>query len=273
MTRWGARTASHAVIVLITLCFLGPFVWVLLSSVQPGSSPAAELSFSFSLANFRAVLNWDTVYGPLLNSVVISGSTALLTVVVSGLAAYPLSRYRLRYKRHFMLTLLFSTGLPLTAIMVPVYAMFFRFQLYGSVAAMVLFLTASALPFAIWMMKNFMDGVPVSLEEAAWVDGAGWVQSLRRVVAPLMAPGVAVVAIFVFVGQWGNFFVPFVLLDTPEKQCGRGHHLLVLLSVRPGGVRAAGGLLRHLHDPGRPALRPRQQVPLRLVQHGRIGEG
>lgn len=218
MSRWGARTAAHVVIALITLCFLGPFMWVLLSSVQPGASPAAKPSFSFSLANFRAVLNWDTVYGPLLNSVTISGSTALLTVVVSGLAAYPLSRYRLRYERHFMLTLLFSTGLPLTAIMVPVYAMFFRFQLYGSVPAMVLFLTASSLPFAIWMMKNFMDGVPVELEEAAWVDGAGWVQSLGRVVAPLMAPGIAVVAIFVFVGQWGNFFVPFVLLDAPEKQ-------------------------------------------------------
>jgi multiple sugar transport system permease protein len=83
---------------------------------------------------------------------------------------------------------------------------------------MIAFLAASSLPFAIWMMKSFMDGVPVSLEEAAWVDGAGWVQSLSRVVAPLMAPGIAVVAIFVFVGQWGNFFVPFVLLDVPEKQ-------------------------------------------------------
>lgn len=218
MTRWGARWSAHAVLALITLSFLGPFLWVLLSSVQPGSSPAAEPTLSFSLDNFRAVLTYDTVYGPLLNSVVISGGTAVLTVVVAGLAAYPLSRYRLRYKRHFMLTLLFSTGLPLTAIMVPVYAMFFRFSLYGSVPAMVLFLTASSLPFSIWMMKNFMDGVPINLEEAAWVDGAGWMKSLRFVVAPLMAPGIAVVAIFVFVGQWGNFFVPFVLLDSPEEQ-------------------------------------------------------
>ncbi|GAA4224985.1 multiple sugar transport system permease protein [Streptosporangium album] len=218
MTRIAARGAALGSLAVITLAFLGPFLWVLLSSVQPESNLSATPTFEFSFRNFDAVLNWETVYLPVINSVVISGSTAVITVVVAGLAAYPLSRYRLRFKRHFLLTLLFTTGLPVTAIMVPVYSMFFRFNLYGSLPAMVLFLAASSLPFAIWMMKNFMDGVPVSLEEAAWVDGAGWFQSLTRVVGPLMAPGVAVVAIFVFVGQWGNFFAPFVLLDAPDKQ-------------------------------------------------------
>ncbi|GAA2397335.1 carbohydrate ABC transporter permease [Nonomuraea africana] len=218
MTRLAARGAAWLSLLLITLAFAGPFLWVLIASVQPGANLAAKPTFAFSLDNFRAVLNWETVFLPLINSIVISGATAVLTVIVSGLAAYPLSRYQLRYRRHFMLTLLFTTGLPVTAIMVPVYAMFFRFNLYGSVPAMVLFLAASSLPFSIWMMKTFMDGVPVSLEEAAWVDGAGWVRSLTSVVGPLMAPGIAVVAIFVFVGQWGNFFAPFVLLDSPEKQ-------------------------------------------------------
>ncbi|RCG25354.1 carbohydrate ABC transporter permease [Sphaerisporangium album] len=218
MTRAAARAAALVALAVIALAFAGPFVWVLLASVQPEAGLTAKPSLDFSFRNFAAVLNWETIYQPVINSIVISGATAVLTVVVSGLAAYPLSRYKLRYGRHFMLTLLFTTGLPVTAIMVPVYSMFFRFNLYGSIPAMVLFLAASSLPFAIWMMKNFMDGVPVSLEEAAWVDGAGWVRSMLRVVWPLMAPGVAVVAIFVFVNQWGNFFVPFVLLDAPEKQ-------------------------------------------------------
>jgi multiple sugar transport system permease protein len=79
-------------------------------------------------------------------------------------------------------------------------------------------LAAASLPFAAWMMKNFMDGVPISLEEAAWTDGAGWFQSLHRIVLPLMVPGLTVVFIFTFVLQWGNFFVPFILLLSPEKQ-------------------------------------------------------
>ncbi|MBA2893365.1 carbohydrate ABC transporter permease [Nonomuraea soli] len=214
MGRWAPPIALG----VIVAAFLGPFAWVLLASVQPGANLAAEPTWEFSLTNFEAVLTWETTVLPLINSVIISGGTAALTVIVSALAAYPLSRYRLRYKRHFMLTLLFSTGLPVVAILVPVYSMFFRLNLYGSVPAMIVFLSASSLPFAIWLMKNFMDGVPISLEEAAWVDGAGWVQSLTRVVAPLMAPGIAVVGIFVFVGQWGNFFAPLILLDAPEKQ-------------------------------------------------------
>jgi multiple sugar transport system permease protein len=67
-------------------------------------------------------------------------------------------------------------------------------------------------------MKNFMDSVPIVLEEAAWADGASMMTTLTRVVVPLMRPGIAVVFIFVFVQAWGNFFVPFVLLLSPEQQ-------------------------------------------------------
>jgi multiple sugar transport system permease protein len=82
----------------------------------------------------------------------------------------------------------------------------------------VFFLAATSLPMAIWMAKNFMDSVPISLEEAAWTDGASMFSTLTRIVVPLMRPGIAVVFIFVFIQAWGNFFVPFVLLLSPDKQ-------------------------------------------------------
>ena len=81
----------------------------------------------------------------------------------------------------------------------------------------VLFMTASSLPYAIWMMKNFMDSVPISLEEAAWVDGAGRLKSIIHVITPLMLPGIFTIAIYTFSGCWGNFFVPFILLSSSEK--------------------------------------------------------
>lgn len=71
---------------------------------------------------------------------------------------------------------------------------------------------------AIYMMKNFMDNVPVSLEEAAWIDGASTMTALTRIVIPLMRPVLAVVFIFVFIHAWGNFFVPSILLLSPDKQ-------------------------------------------------------
>ena len=134
------------------------------------------------------------------------------------LAAYPLSRYRMRFGKYFLYSVLFGTCLPITAIMVPVYALFVQLNLLDSLPGTIFFMAATSLPMAIWMTKNFMDSVPISLEEAAWTEGASAMQALRRVVLPLMRPGIAVVFIFVFVQAWGNFFVPFVLLLSPEKQ-------------------------------------------------------
>lgn len=215
MTR---RLPVYLALAVVAVSFLLPFVWLLVASVQPGAAMSADITWEVSAANFTGILDVDTVFRPMWNSFVTSGGTALLTVLVAVFAAYPLSRYRTRFGRSFLYIVLFATGLPITAVMVPVYAMYSRFNLIDSVPATIAFMAASSLPFAVWMMKNFMDGVPVSLEEAAWTDGAGWFQSLWRIVLPLMVPGLTVVLIFTFVLQWGNFFVPFILLLSPEKQ-------------------------------------------------------
>jgi multiple sugar transport system permease protein len=216
--RYVSRVAVWVVLAIITLAFIGPMLWLVFGSVSKGSGLNVNLSSGFTLANFRAVMNGPTLWTPLMNSFILSAGTAILTVACAALAAYPLSRYQMRYRKPFLYTILFSTGLPVTAIMVPVYAMFSHFSLTDSIPATIFFMSATSLPFAIWLMKNFMDGVPVSLEEASWVDGANWIQSLTRIVLPLMLPGVAVVAIFVFVQQWGDFFIPFILLLSPDKQ-------------------------------------------------------
>lgn len=216
--RGPSRIAVWIALLIIAIAFFLPFLWLIIASIQPGAALSAHITWHFSTRNFKDVLNADTVYRPMLNSFIISAGTALITVAAAVLAAYPLSRYRSRFGRLFMYSILFSTGLPITAVMVPVYTMYSQFELTDSVPALILFMAASSLPFAIWMMKNFMDGVPVSLEEAAWTDGAGWLQSLTRIVLPLMVPGLTVVFVFTFVLQWGNFFVPFILLQAPESQ-------------------------------------------------------
>jgi multiple sugar transport system permease protein len=216
--RGPSRIAVWIALLIVAVGFFLPFLWLLIASIQPGAALSAHINWHFSTRNFKDVLNADTIYRPMLNSFIISAGTALITVAAAVLAAYPLSRHRSRFGRIFMYSILFSTGLPITAVMVPVYTMYSQFELTDSVPALILFMAASSLPFAIWMMKNFMDGVPVSLEEAAWTDGAGWLQSLRRIVLPLMVPGLTVVFVFTFVLQWGNFFVPFILLQAPESQ-------------------------------------------------------
>ena len=215
--RGPAVVAMYVALAVIAVAFVLPFFWMVLASVTPHSALSAEPGGSLSLVNYQTVLTPDTVYTPMLNSLIICGGAALIAVLVAIFAAYPLSRYESRFGRSFLYTILFSTGLPITAVMVPVYTMFDRLNLIDSIPATVAFMATASLPFAIWLMKNFMDAVPVDLEEAAWCDGASWFQSLRRLILPLMVPGLSVVFIFTVVALWGNFFVPFILLTSPDK--------------------------------------------------------
>jgi multiple sugar transport system permease protein len=211
------RLAADAGLLVVAAAFVLPLAWVVLSSLDTDADLKVKVPDGITLDNYDAVLTPEITFTPLLNSLLLCGGGTLLTVVCAALAAYPLSRFKSRLNRPFMLTILFATSLPITAIMVPVYALFVQVNLIDTMQGTIFFFAASQLPFAIWLMKNFMDGVPKELEEAAWTDGASPFQSLLRIVLPLMGPGVAVVTVFSFVMMWGNFFVPFMLLLTPEQ--------------------------------------------------------
>ncbi|MEU4209071.1 carbohydrate ABC transporter permease [Streptomyces sp. NPDC026206] len=211
------RLAADAALLVVVAAFATPLLWLLFASVDSEAGLRVRAPVSPTLENFSAVLTDDIAFTPMLNSLLLCGSATALTVTCAALAAYPLSRFRSRFNRPYLLTLLFSSCLPLTAVMVPVYGLFVQVDLIDTMYGTAVFMATTQLPFAIWLMKNFMDGVPKSLEEAAWTDGAGWLQTLTRVVLPLMGPGIAVVGIYSFVLLWGNFFVPFMLLLSPEQ--------------------------------------------------------
>ncbi|GHG56346.1 carbohydrate ABC transporter permease [Streptomyces griseocarneus] len=211
------RLAADAALLAVAAAFAVPPLWLVLSSVDPEAGLRVRTPAHATLGNFSSVLTDEITFTPMLNSLLLCGGATLLTIACAALAAYPLSRYRSRFSRPYLLGLLFATCLPITAIMVPVYGLFVRINLIDTVYGTALFLATAQLPFAIWLMKNFMDGVPVLLEEAAWTDGAGRLQTLVRVVLPLMGPGVAVVTVYCFIMMWGNFFVPFMLLLTPDQ--------------------------------------------------------
>lgn len=212
------KVAANLVLLVIAVLFVLPMAWVVVASFDAGATLSFGLPDAVTTANFSAIMTPELTWQPLWNAFVLSFGSGAITVVVAVLAAYPLSRYRMRFGKYFLYSVLFGTCLPITAIMVPVYALFVQLNLLDSLPGTIFFMAATSLPMAIWMTKNFMDSVPISLEEAAWTEGASAMQALRRVVLPLMRPGIAVVFIFVFVQAWGNFFVPFVLLLSPEKQ-------------------------------------------------------
>jgi multiple sugar transport system permease protein len=211
------RTVSDLALLVVAFFFCVPMLWVVLASFNPNATLSVSWPEAPSLDNYRAIWNQETLFQPLLNSVILCGGATLITVAAAALAAYPLSRYSSRAKKPFLLTIIFATGLPITAVMIPVYALFVQVNLVDSMPGAILFLATSSLPYAIFLMKNFMDDVPVEIEESAWTEGASMTRTLWSIVLPLMRPGSAVVTIFTFVSMWGNFVVPFMLLLSPEK--------------------------------------------------------
>jgi multiple sugar transport system permease protein len=207
-------TSAYLILVVLGLFFLVPLLWPILASFNPDASLSVSLPTHFSLINFQSIISGGLVAQPFANSLILAGSTMILVIILSGLAAYPLSRYQFRFKGVIMYTILFISALPVLAMVVPLYAMYASLNLLDTLQGVILFFTASALPFCIWLMKNFLDSVPVELEEAAWIDGASTFQALFRVLLPNAAPGIAVVGVWSFLVAWTNFFVPLIILQS-----------------------------------------------------------
>ncbi|OBZ13160.1 MULTISPECIES: carbohydrate ABC transporter permease [Bacillales] len=211
------RVLPYTILTLIGVCFLLPLLWVFVASIDTNAMQSLKMPNKFTGGNYWDVITNRVNQRAYVIGLIMSVGQAILVVLLALLAAYPLSRYQMKYKKSFMLTILFMTSLPITAVMVPVYQLFLSLKLYDNIFGVILFYVASSMPYGIWMLKNFMDSVPNDLEEAAWVDGASVFVGIRKVVAPLMVPGICTVAIFTFSGSWGNFFVPYILLQTPEN--------------------------------------------------------
>ncbi|SEG79442.1 carbohydrate ABC transporter permease [Paenibacillus sp. UNC499MF] len=215
--KWMYRILPYPILVFIGICFILPLLWVLVASVDSNAMQSLKVPERLTGTNYAEVIANPENQRAYMIGLIMSLGQAVFVVILALLAAYPLSRYQLKYKKPFMLTVLFMTSLPITAVMVPVYQLFLTTKLYDHIFGVILFFAASSMPYGIWMLKNFMDSVPSELEEAAWIDGASVFTGIRKVVAPLMVPGICTVAIFTFSGSWGNFFVPYILLQSPDN--------------------------------------------------------
>jgi multiple sugar transport system permease protein len=213
----------YILLTLVGLFFLVPMLWPVLASINPTATLSVKWPTHPDLMNYVTIITNGIVIPPFTNSAIMAISTMILVVLLAGLAAYPLSRYNFRFKQTLMLTILFASALPILALVTPLYALYVTLNLVDTLQGVILFFVASALPFSIWLMKNFLDSVPQELEEAAWIDGASTFTGLIRVVLPLSAPGISVVAVWSFLGAWTNFFVPLILLQSQELEPASVH--------------------------------------------------
>jgi multiple sugar transport system permease protein len=211
------RRLGNGLLILIGIAFALPMLWMVAASLDKNASWSIEWPH-FTLANFQAATGSSQIQS-LWNSVILSGVATLVSTAASSLAAYALSRRRIPWKGPMLLIVLFLSGVPMSILIVPIYELF-ALQNWLSILPTAIFLGVTAMPFEIWLIKNFMDAIPYDLEEAARIERASTWHILTRIVGPLALPGIGAGAIYAFVNAWGSFVVPLVLISDPNQAPG-----------------------------------------------------
>lgn len=218
-----ARQLRTLIAVLLLVAFiLFPIYWmtvtahlptsIVLSRHPPLLPPPGEMSFEA----FRRALERRPFLTWMFNTGVVAVGATLLSLVISTLAGYSLSRYRSRLQEASGLVLLFSKMLPGSLIVIPFFIMATRAGMIDSRLALILANTSVGVPFATWMMKGFFDAIPREIDAAATIDGCTRLQALRHVVLPIARPGLTAAAIYLFIVAWADFVFARTLINSPE---------------------------------------------------------
>jgi len=215
------RIAAWVTIVVFGGFALLPVYWMLATALTPDGKvfayPPALFPGEVTFEHFASLAGNSQLFDYLVNSAIVSGITAVLSVVVSAYMAYSFSKYRYRGRRSLMYLVLSSQMFPQALLLVTLYAVFDAYDLLNTYTALVLSFTTFTLPLCVWMLKGFFDTIPDSLIEAARIDGASQPRIIHSVIVPLSGPGLVAAGLFAFVRGWNDFIFALTLAG-PEKQ-------------------------------------------------------
>lgn len=200
---------------LLVVAAVGPALWLAAIAVQPPGASLSNPFAGFTLENFRVAWRDGQLGRPLLNSVIVTFVRAALNVLLAAMAAYPLARMRFRARNLCFVLLLCTMMIPEQVVLVPMFRIVVGMGLYDTLAATVLPFAVTA--FGIFMCRQAFLSVPVSLEEAARIDGAGSLRIWWHVMLPLTAPTLATLALFSIIGAWSDLLWPLIVLQSQDK--------------------------------------------------------
>lgn len=205
---------------VVTLLYSFPLLWVLSMSFKSVedlfSVPPSLIPKEFMFENYAYVLDRVNIFQYFINSGKIVASTVIFTLLLAVPAAYALSRFKFKMKRFSLITILIVQMISPLILLVPIYRAILSLDLVNNFWAMILVYVAVEVPFATWFMKGYIDTLPYELDEAATIDGCSRLQLLRRVLLPLMVPGLVSVGFLVAVQSWSHYLIPLTLINDPE---------------------------------------------------------
>jgi ABC-type glycerol-3-phosphate transport system permease component len=225
-----------------------PLLWMLSTSLKPPrevlATPPTLMPAAPTLENYARLLGETAFVRYFVNSVSVAGLTVLLTMAVGALGAYSLTRFRFPGREGIARLILCTYMFAPIMIVVPIYILARRLGIVDTHTALVLSYSSFCLPFSLWLLRAFFQSIPIELEEAAQVDGAGRPRALAYIVAPLALPGLIATSIFTFTLAWNDYIFTRILIVSDElKTLPVGVQDLFSAAVVDWGLVMAAGML------------------------------
>ncbi|WP_147917336.1 carbohydrate ABC transporter permease [Ruania zhangjianzhongii] len=215
------RLGRHAVLIVVAVLMLYPVLWMLLSSLRPDEAIFNSGGISFSDLSFdNYVEGWNALRHPfthyLINSVIITAGAIIGNLVSCSMAAYAFARLNFRANKAFFAIMLMTIMLPVHVLLVPQYVLFSELGWINTPLPLIVPKLLATDAFFVFLMVQFIRGIPRELDEAATIDGAGPVRIFVRIILPLTVPALATTAIFTFIWTWNDFLGPLIFLTDSD---------------------------------------------------------
>ncbi|WP_197728124.1 carbohydrate ABC transporter permease [Rhizobium ruizarguesonis] len=219
-------------VVVLLIWSLGPIYWTIASSVTPSEDfstrPINFFPQHFTLDHYSRLLGiniariggvevFKQFRAALLNSVVTSIAATLLCVAISSLGAYAFTRLQFPGRKVLFIAVVATLAIPAYAVLIPLYQIMIKLHLVDTYVGVSLIYVSAFLPLSLWLLRSVFEALPIALEEAAQLDGAGRLYIFFNIVLPLAGPGLTAAAILTFLGAWGQYLVPLIFSPQATK--------------------------------------------------------
>ncbi len=226
------RMMIWAGVVVLLIWSLGPIYWTIASSVTPSDDfstrPINFFPQHFTLDHYSRLLGiniariggvevFKQFRAALLNSVVTSIAATLLCVAISSLGAYAFTRLQFPGRKVLFIAVVATLAIPAHAVLIPLYQIMIKLHLVDTYVGVSLIYVSAFLPLSLWLLRSVFEALPIALEEAAQLDGAGRLYIFFNIVLPLAGPGLTAAAILTFLGAWGQYLVPLIFSPQATK--------------------------------------------------------
>lgn len=208
---------------VVLVCSTFPVYWMVSTSLLPNNR-IRDVTPTYApvdptLDNYRTVLAGDSQFPfpqALQTSLLVTGLTVVVALVVALLAALAVTRFQFLGRRAFVLIVLVVQMIPGEAMIISLFRLLDGWQLTNTVLGLTAVYVATVLPFTIWTLRGFVAGIPVELEEAAMIDGCSRLRSFRSITLPLIGPGLVATGVFAIIQAWNEFVIALVLMNRPD---------------------------------------------------------